>query len=409
MPRRDPSLPLPFDSGQPSDEPTARPPALPPDRPTALSVTELVHHLKSAVEGATGQVWVKGEVSSLKAYGSGHWYFTLRDPVSAIRCVMWKTYTEKVGRQPPDGTEVYALGTPTVWEERGELRLQILVLLPTSGIGLQQLAREKTRAALEKDGLLDPLRKRQLPPFPRTIAVVTSKDGAAIRDIITVTLNRWPSVRLLIVPAKVQGEEAPSDLVRALAIVNRLPEADLCIVGRGGGAREDLLAFDDERVCRAVAALRVPTISAVGHETDVSLTDLVADVRAATPSAAAERAVPDRADLIRNAGSLATRLAHGLRRRTGLVAARLARSGDRIQVAMGRRLAEPHAVLDRVAGQLEALSPLRVLARGYSVARLGDGRVARRRAELPPGTAFTLRVSDGDVPSRSEPEAGSSR
>jgi exodeoxyribonuclease VII large subunit len=239
--------------------------------------------------------------------------------------------------------------------------------------------------------------------------VVTSKDGAAIRDIITVTLNRWPSVRLLIVPAKVQGEEAPSDLVRALAIVNRLPEADLCIVGRGGGAREDLLAFDDERVCRAVAALRVPTISAVGHETDVSLTDLVADVRAATPSAAAERAVPDRADLIRNAGSLATRLAHGLRRRTGLVAARLARSGDRIQVAMGRRLAEPHAVLDRVAGQLEALSPLRVLARGYSVARLGDGRVARRRAELPPGTAFTLRVSDGDVPSRSEPEAGSSR
>jgi exodeoxyribonuclease VII large subunit len=348
-------------------------------------------------------VWVKGEVSSLKAYGSGHWYFTLRDPESAIRCVMWKTYTAKVGPQPPDGTEVYALGTPTVWEERGELRLQIHVLLPTSGIGLQQLAREKTRAALEKDGLLDPARKRPLPEFPRVIAVITSQDGAAIRDVITVTRSRWPSVRLLVVPAKVQGEEAPADLVRALGIVNRLADLDLCIVGRGGGSREDLLAFDDERVCRAVAALRVPSISAVGHETDISLVDLVADYRAATPSAAAELAVPDRADVVRHAGSLAARLAHGLRRRTGLVAARLARSGDRIQAAMGRRLAEPGATLDRIAGQLDALSPLRVLARGYTVARLADGRVARRRADLPQGTAFTLRVSDGEVPSRAEP------
>ena len=406
MRRRDRSLRLPFDSGEPPDRPPAGPPdrpsAFPPDRPSAFSVTELVRELKSAVEGATGQVWVKGEVSSLKAYGSGHWYFTLRDPESAIRCVMWKTYTAKVGSQPPDGTEVYALGSPTVWEERGELRLTVFVLLPTSGIGLQQLARERTRAALEKDGLLDPARKRPLPEFPRTIAVVTSTDGAAIRDVITVTRNRWPSIRLLIVPAKVQGEEAPRDLVRALRLVSRLAGVDLCIIGRGGGAREDLLAFDDERVCRAVAALEVPTISAVGHETDLSLTDLVADVRAATPSAAAERAVPDRDDVLRHAGSLASRLAHGLRRRTALVSARLARSGDRIQVAMGRQLAEPRVVLDRIAGQLEALSPLRVLARGYSVARLTDGRVARRRADLPPGTAFRLRVSDGEVPSRTE-------
>jgi exodeoxyribonuclease VII large subunit len=413
VPRRDKSLPLPFDSGSAPERPPAAPPdrpsALPPDRPTAFSITELVTRLKGAVEGALGQVWVKGEVSSLKAYGSGHWYFTLRDPESAIRCVMWKTYAGKVGPQPAEGTEVYALGNPTVWEERGELRLQVQVLLPTSGIGLQQLARERVRVALEKDGLLDPARKRALPEFPRVIAVVTSKDGAAIRDVITVTRSRWPSIRLLVVPAKVQGEEAPADLVRALGIVNRLPGVDLCIVGRGGGAREDLLAFDDERVCRAVAALAVPSISAVGHETDVSLVDLVADVRAATPSAAAERAVPDRADVMRHAGSLAARLAHGLRRRTGLVAARLARSGDRIQAAMGRRLSEPRATLDRVAGQLDALSPLRVLARGYSVARLGDGRVARRRADLPPGTGFSLRMSDGEVPARAEPEPRPSR
>lgn len=374
-------------------------------RPTALSVSELVHHLKTAVESALGQLWVKGEVTSFKAYGSGHWYFTLRDPDSAIRCVMWKTYTSKVGAQPVDGTEVYALVTPTVWEERGELRVSVQVMLPTSGVGLQQLARERTTAALEKDGLLDPARKRPLPEFPAAIAVVTSADGAALRDIIQVTRKRWPSVRILVFPAKVQGEDAPADLVRALTLVNRFQSAesvDVCILGRGGGSKEDLLAFDDERVCRALAAVLVPTISAVGHETDSALTDLVADVRAPTPSAAAERAVPDRSDAARHVESLVNRLAHGLRRRTGLVAARLARSGDRMQAAMASRLAEPKADLNRIAGQLEALSPQRVLARGYSVARLADGRVARRRADLPPGTTFSLRVSDGEIPSRTD-------
>jgi exodeoxyribonuclease VII large subunit len=353
------------------------------------------------VEGAFGQVWVKGEVTSLKAYGSGHWYFTLRDPESAVRCVMWKTYTTKVGAVPAEGTEVYALGTPTVWEERGELRLSIYVLLPTAGVGLQQLARERIRVALEKDGLLDPARKRPLPHFPRVIAVVTSQDGAALRDIIIVTRRRWPSLRLLVVPARVQGEGAPGDLVRALALVGRLEAVDVCIIGRGGGGKEDLLAFDDERVCRAVAALRIPTISAVGHETDISLTDLVADVRCATPSAAAERAVPDRLDTLRHTVALANRLAHGLRRRTALIAARLSRSGDRIQVAMQRRLQDPGSRLEQLAAQLEALSPLAVLARGYSVARLADGQVVRRRTQLPAGTPFTLRVGDGEVPAKS--------
>lgn len=280
--------------------------------------------------------------------------------------------------------------------------MSVVVLLPTSGIGLAQQARERVKAALEKDGLLDPERKRSFPQFPSRIAVVTSADGAAIRDIITVTRRRWRSVSLLVVPAKVQGAEAPETLVRALAAVNRLERVDLCIIGRGGGSKEDLSAFDDERVCRAVAALRMPSISAVGHETDVSLTDLVADARAATPSAAVERVLPDRGDTLRHVESLASRLAHGLRRRTALVSALLARSGDRIQVAMGRRLEEPRSRLDRYAGQLEALSPLKVLGRGYSVARLADGVVIRRRADLPTGVPFTLRISDGDVAARSE-------
>jgi exodeoxyribonuclease VII large subunit len=242
--------------------------------------------------------------------------------------------------------------------------------------------------------------------------VVTSADGAALRDIITVTRKRWPSVELFVVPARVQGEEAPASLVRALGIVNRLEAVDLCIVGRGGGAREDLHAFDDEQVCRAVAAVRVPTVSAVGHETDISLTDLVADVRAPTPSAAVEQSVPDREETARRLHAVAARLGAGLRRRTALLSLRLARTGDRMQGAMQVRLQEPRAALDRLGGQLDALSPLRVLARGYSVARLPDGRVARRRRDLPAGTAFTLRVSDGEVPARAgktEPTQGGSR
>jgi exodeoxyribonuclease VII large subunit len=358
-----------------------------------------VSALRRAVEGGTGTVWIKGEIASFKAYGSGQWYFSLRDAESSVRCVMWKSNTMKVGSKPADGTEVYALVTPTVWADKGELKAVVQVMLPTAGIGMQQLNREKIRAALEKDGLLDPTRKRALPPYPTSIAIVTSADGAALRDIITVARARWNSVRLLVVGATVQGDGAARDLCRALALVNRLP-VDICIVGRGGGSKDDLHAFDDEKVCRAVAALRMPVISAVGHETDASLTDLVADLRAATPSAAAERAVPDRADCLRHVASLSSRLAHGLRRRTALVAQRLARSGDRIQVAMTRRIQQPAALLDRYAGQLEALSPLKVLGRGYSVARLADGRVARRRAELPSGTEFTLRVSDGEVPSR---------
>ena len=314
---------------------------------------------------------------------------------------MWKTYNTKVGAPPPEGTEVYALGGPTVFEKRGELNLSVVVMLPTAGIGQAQLAKERVRAALEKDGLFDPARKRRFPAYPRRIAVVTSLDGAALHDMITVTRRRWRSVRLYLVPAQVQGAEAPAALVRALGVVNRLTKVDLCVIGRGGGSREDLGTFDDERVCRAVAALRVPCMSAVGHETDVSLTDLVADAFAPTPSAAMERLLPDLEETVRHAESLASRLAHGLSRRTGLLAARLLRSGDRIQVAMNRRLQDPRARLDRYAGQLEALSPLKVLGRGYSVARLPDGTVVKRTAQLPGGTAFALRVSDGDVEARS--------
>jgi exodeoxyribonuclease VII large subunit len=369
--------------------------------PTALSVSELVHRISQSVESSVGQVWVKGEVTSLRVHGSGHWYFSLSDKRSTIRCTMWKTYNVRLPASPPEGTEVFVRGSPTVFEKRGELSLSVVVLLPTSGVGLAQLAREQVRLALEKDGLLDPSRKRRFPAYPRRVAIVTSSDGAALHDIIDVARKRWRATRLYLVSAQVQGADAPLSLARALSLVNRLTRVDLCVLARGGGSREDLGVFDDERVCRAVAALAMPCISAVGHQTDVSLADLVADAFAPTPSAAMERVLPDLEETTRHAESLAARLAHGLRRRTSLVSARLTRQQDRLLAAMENRRREPEARLDRLAAQLEALSPLKVLGRGYAIARLADGRVAKRRADLLPGTGFTLRVSDGDVPARS--------
>ena len=370
---------------------------------TAWTVTQVARAVKRAVDGSTGPLWVRGEISGLKAYQSGHWYFTLRDADSQLRCVMWRTYAQKVRTPPTDGTQVFVFATPTVWEERGELRLNITELLPTDALGAEALALERIRKALEKDGLFDAARKRPLPPLATRIAVVTSLDGAALRDIITVARKRWPSIELVVVGSTVQGDGAEADLVRALGIVNRLEGIDLCIVGRGGGSREDLAVFNSEAVCRALARVRVPTISAVGHETDVSFSDLVADVRAPTPSAAAELAIADRRELAAVVTALAARLACALMQRSRLAAERLARTADRLQGAIERLLETRRRQLERLGVQLDALSPLRVLERGYSVARSEDGRVLKRRADFPAGRPFTLRVADGSVPARVEP------
>jgi exodeoxyribonuclease VII large subunit len=289
-----------------------------------------------------------------------------------------------------------------MWEERGELRFSAVTILPTAGVGAQQLSFLQVKEALGRDGLLDPARKRRLPPFPSAVAIVTSVDGAAFQDMVTVARRRWPAVRLLLVPSAVQGEHAEAELVRALGVVNRLA-VQVCVLGRGGGSREDLGAFNAEAVCRAVAAVRVPVVSAVGHETDVSLVDLVADVRAPTPSAAMELVLPERGEVAERVGILGARLAQGLRRRTRLVLERLHRSDDRLRHSVRARLERERERANRLGAQLDALSPLRVLERGYAVARGADGRVLRRRADFPPALPFRLRVSDGDVAARAEP------
>jgi len=361
------------------------------------SVSQLSASVKRLIEKHGVQLWVRGEVVQCKAYSSGHWYFTLRDGGSQVRCCMFRMNTMRAGKPPADGTEVYVLGKPALYEEKGEFQLVVTRMLPTSSLGGQQRELERVRAILHQDGLFDPARKRALPAYAAGIALVTSRDGAAVHDVVTVTRKRWPCARLVVVGARVQGEGAVDELVRALRLVNRLRGVDLCIIGRGGGGREDLAAFNSEAVCRALAAVRVPTISAVGHEVDVSLTDLVADLRAATPSAAAELAVPDRRDVTRLVDDLSLRLASGLTSRTRLASERLARTADRLQSGVQAPLRKRHTQLERLAVQLDALSPLRVLGRGYAVPMTEDGRVLKHRAEFVAHLRFRLRVADGDV------------
>jgi exodeoxyribonuclease VII large subunit len=367
------------------------------------SVSRLTATAKRIVEGEFMPLWVRGEVVACKAWPSGHWYFNLRDASSQVRCCMWKRDAARAGTPPADGTEVFVLGKPAIYEAKGEFQLNVSRLIPTAAIGQAQQEFERVKAALHRDGLFDVDRKRPLPEFAATLAVVTSTAGAALRDIITVARRRWPGARLLVIDARVQGDGAVEAIARALGLVNRLPEVDLCIVGRGGGGREDLAAFNAEAVCRALAAVRVPTISAVGHETDISLTDLVADVRAPTPSAAAELALADHREVRRQVDDLAARLANGLAGRTRLGNERLERAGDRLQAALAAGLERRRQQLVRLAAQLDALSPLRVLERGYAVPTGAGGRVLKRQGDFTPGAPFTLRVADGSVAARVEP------
>ena len=241
------------------------------DRP--FTVAEVVDGAKQWVQQLPA-VWVEGEVSGFKVWRGGQWYFTLKDRHAALSCVVWPDFARAMKAKPEDGLKVFANGSLTVFPKRGELQFTVRRFLPTAEGGFHALKLEQARAALEKDGLLDPARKRPLPSYPRCIGVVTSADGAAWHDVVAVVRRRWPSCELVLIPARVQGEDAPRELRRALALAARLDRLELLIVGRGGGSKEDLWAFNDEQVARAVASSPVPTISAVGHELDTTLTEI---------------------------------------------------------------------------------------------------------------------------------------
>ncbi|HYV97021.1 MAG TPA: exodeoxyribonuclease VII large subunit [Gemmatimonadaceae bacterium] len=374
---------------------------------TAISVSVLAESVKSIVEGSVPPVWIRGEVTGFKKYRSGHWYFALRDGNAQISCMVWASDTARIPAAPDEGMQVTAYGRLGVYAARTEIRFSIL-RLAASGDGLWRKAFEEARAKLDADGLLDPARKRPLPRYPRTIAVITSTEGAALHDIVSVARRRDPTICVVVIPAAVQGETAPKELVRALRRASHWDGADLVIIGRGGGSREDLWAFNDERVARAVAMCRTPTISAVGHEVDVSLTDLVADLRAATPSAAAETAVPERAKVVHDLERMGSRLRGALSLRAERARSDLARASRDLAVRARRAVELRRSWLAASAATIDALSPLRTLERGYVVARDADGRTLSRVRDFVVGEEFGIVAHDGSVRARTvdvKPEA----
>ena len=363
---------------------------------SAIAVSTLTQTVKDVVEGAFIPLWVRGEISDFKSHRNGHWYFALRDHSSQLRCVVWSRDQRGFPAAPDDGMQVTALGQLGVYASRGEMQFTVR-RMEAEGDGLRRKALEATRARLEADGLLDPSRKRPLPRHPRHVAIVTSGSGAAVRDVIAVLRRRAPGVQLVVAHAAVQGESAPRELCAALARVARWGVADLVIIARGGGSREDLWAFNNERVARMLAASPVPTISAVGHEVDTSLCDLVADLRAPTPSAAAEAAAMSHNEIRLTVRNLHRCLVQAMDDRLHDRRVRAERASRQIGAAAHARIRARSERLGVLSGRLNALSPLATLERGFAVARDGSGRTLSSVADFASGAPFSLRVRDGEV------------
>ncbi|MBQ3888413.1 MAG: exodeoxyribonuclease VII large subunit [Clostridia bacterium] len=389
--------------------------------PTAKTVTELNTYVKNLLDGDENltAVFVTGEISNFSRYASGHLYLTLKDENAAIRAVMFAGYAERLRFEPEDGMKVLVFGSVSLYPKSGGYQLYIKAMQP-DGLGALHLAFEKLKERFRQEGLFDEERKRPIPKFPQRVGVVTSGSGAAVRDIFNVLGRRYPSAQVILRPVQVQGEGAAKEIADAIALFNRENAADVLIVGRGGGSIEDLWAFNEEPVARAVAASKIPVISAVGHETDFTICDFVADLRAPTPSAAAELAVPDVRELYarletarRNllaytAGSLDARqkTLEALSRRLSLVhpqkrleddRRRLLYDAERLGTLARTRTDAERARFSNLAGRLNALSPLGVLARGYAMV-YRDGKTVTRAADVAVGDKLTLRLSDGEVP-----------
>lgn len=400
-------------------------PATPtPQRP--LSVWELTSQVKDLLEAAFPEVWVAGEVSNFARPQSGHCYLTLKDDRAQLRAVMWRGVASRLRFDLHDGLEVVCRGHLDLYAQRGSYQLVVEDIVP-QGMGALELALRQLREKLAREGLFDPARKRPLPTMPRRIAVVTSPTGAAIRDFLQVLARRWRGVDVLVVPVRVQGEGAAAEIAAAIATVNRLaPPVDCLVVTRGGGSMEDLWAFNEEPTVRAIAASHVPVVSAIGHEIDVTLADLAADVRALTPSEAAELVAPAAEELAVQLRQVERRLSAGLRsqaqtararwdavarhpvfrrphQRVFECAQRLDEWDARLQRAVRGGVRQFRQRADAAAARLESLSPLAVLGRGYSLTcRTADGRLIRTAADLSPGDEITTRFATGQATSRVE-------
>lgn len=370
---------------------------LSPPAPRVWEVREVNRSARRLLEETLPQLWVVGEVANFRRQRSGHCYFTLRDGSAQLPCVIFRRDAERLPADPKEGMRVRAFGGLTLYEARGAYQLVASRVEGEERDGMWKLAFDRLLARLEAEGLTDPVRKRPLPAFPSTVGVVTSPTGAALRDIVSVAARRAPWLRLVVSPTPVQGRHTASEIAAAIKALDERG-VDVVVVARGGGSIEDLWGFNEEKVARAVASSAVPVVSGVGHETDVTICDLVADVRAATPTAAAEAVTPDRKWLEGRLAELGRRLGGGLEVSVRSRSARLDAAGQRMAHSARARAREAATRLRTAASALDALSPLATLARGYALPLAPDGRLLRSADDFPAGQAFTLRLADGSVP-----------
>ena len=384
------------------------------------TVCEITREIKRNIEEGFAPLAVEGEISNFKRHTSGHLYFSLKDAEAQIACVLWRGRSQNLPFQPHDGAKVLAFGNLSVYERQGKYQLDVMWLRPI-GAGEWQLAFEALKKKLADEGLFDADRKKPIPPFPSRIGVVTSETGAALHDIVSIIARRAPWVQLILRPARVQGEGAAEDIAAAIDEFNAYGEADVLIVGRGGGSLEDLWAFNQEDVARAIAKSKIPVVSAVGHEVDFSISDFTADLRAPTPSAAAELVVSDKAELIERIHLLARRIVRHLKTRIVLHSERvsgfqksygLRMPGERLreyrqrlddltrglETAADLRIRELRLKSASVREKLAALNPEAVLLRGYSITtRARDGLIVTRSEELQAADKMHIRFASGSV------------
>lgn len=384
-----------------------------------LSITQLNEYIRGRMDTdpLLTQVAVRGEISNYKLYPSGHHYFTLKDESSALKCVMFKGNAIRLRFRPENGMKIIAMGRVTVFPRDGAYQLYCAAMA-MDGIGDLYAAFEQLKKKLEAQGLFDPTHKKPLPKYPGTIGIITSSAGAAVHDMLRILRKRYPLTRVRLLPVRVQGAEAPEEIAAAIGYANHYKLADLLIVGRGGGSIEDLWAFNDERVAQAIYASNIPVISAVGHEPDVTISDFVSDLRAATPSNAAELAVPDQDALRQNLDAMSTAMAVALNRQ--LKAARqhlntLAQSpvlrnptgyiqqqGKGLELLKNRLISAQNQAINQkkqryiaAVSKLDAMSPLKVLTRGYSMAQTSAGEVLRSVHQVELGERVSIRLTDG--------------
>lgn len=383
-----------------------------------ITVEELNKYIKTKIDGDEflNNVYVKGEISNFKLHYTGHMYFTLKDEKSLVKCIMFKSYTGYLNFMPKDGMKVCVLGSVSVFERDGVYQIYVKAM-KQDGIGSLYEAYEKMKAKLEQEGLFDESHKKKIPMYPKTIGVLTSSTGAVIRDIINVSTRRNPNVRIRLIPVPVQGPGAEKEIVAGIKKMNEEKLADVLIIGRGGGSLEDLWPFNEEVLARAIYESEIPIISAVGHETDFTIADFVADLRAPTPSAAAELAVPNIADVTYTIDLYNNRLKTALKRKIQLMQLRYEKCMTRrvfkeplqkinehyitldnyvksLNTSITNKLNKSKMLLSEKATKLDALSPMKTIARGYSITEK-NGKIIKKSSDLNVGDNISIKYIDG--------------